>query len=1098
MTAIALAFDIIARDVGASRTFDRVGLAAERAGRQGSAFGKVMGGAVAAGLIIVAGASLKAAGNFEKQTNVLVTAAGETQANLGLVRKGILDISKSTGSTWQNLTDGMYQVEKAGFRGAGGLKILKAAAQGAAEENANLSTVTNAMTSVMASYHLGATQSVGVMNALKTAAGGSKSTMEEFAGSLSTVLPIASAAGLDFAQVGGAIAGLTRHGTTAKEATFELANTIRNLQAPSKIAIAQMQRYGIESTDVALKLGKRGLAGTLEYFVDTIAKKMGPSGAIMLDTFNKSKSAGADMTIMLSHMAPATRKLANELVNGTVTVKDYSKQAHALSLPQAVMAQQFAALEKKAGGFSAALKSGSPMASTMASELKKMLGGSTGLNTALMLTGENTAYVSEMTKKTAESLHHGGKEVEGWASTQKLFNVQMDRAKAVITATAITIGTKLIPVVTSTIGFFGRHKTVTMALASAIGGVLVAALTAYIAGLTIAAVHSAVFAVTTVLVNGALALTIVRYYATAAAAKVAAVGQWLLNVAMDANPIGLVVLALAALVGGLIYAWKHFEGFRNVVKSVWDFISGTFRSAVAFIKKYSAEIITAIFIIALPIALIGYAIFELFKHWRDVWTGIQVVLASAWGFIKRHYVLLMTAFFGPLGFALGELIKHWRGAWTGVQAVLSVAWLLIKKIFGLMNTAFFQPLWTATKKSATVWKTAWDGMGTALSLVWNNVIKPVFALIVKVFLAVVGAIVDGAAAAFGWLPDLGGKLKKAAADFDKFHESVVASLAFKDETVRISVLSSAPGNVMKGAQGLPGRNRWATGGPVWGAGTGTSDSIAAWLSNDEHVWTAKEVRGAGGHGAVEAMRRGALRGFARGGAVAFNVEAHTPNVARMTAGAVALFHQVVAQAKGAGAGIIGGGGAGGAARWTSLVIAALQQLGQPLSLVAGVLRRINFESGGNPNAINLTDSNARAGHPSRGLMQTIPSTFAAYAGPFRSRGIFDPRGSIFAGLNYALHRYGSIAAIDPLVRHRGYANGGRPAMNEPSWIGERGRELWMPDRPGRILSHADSMAALSGGGRALQVTNHNTFSEHVDIDVFTRKMEFQLTTGGFS
>jgi TP901 family phage tail tape measure protein len=58
----------------------------------------------------------------------------------------------------------------------------------------------------------------------------------------------------------------------------------------------------------------------------------------------------------------------------------------------------------------------------------------------------------------------------------------------------------------------------------------------------------------------------------------------------------------------------------------------------------------------------------------------------------------------------------------------------------------------------------------------------------------------------------------------------------------------------------------ARGGGIDGPGTGTSDSIPAMLSKGEHVWTAKEVQGAGGHGAVEQLRKKA-RGFATGGAV---------------------------------------------------------------------------------------------------------------------------------------------------------------------------------------------------------------------------------------
>lgn len=76
----------------------------------------------------------------------------------------------------------------------------------------------------------------------------------------------------------------------------------------------------------------------------------------------------------------------------------------------------------------------------------------------------------------------------------------------------------------------------------------------------------------------------------------------------------------------------------------------------------------------------------------------------------------------------------------------------------------------------------------------------------------------------------------------------------------------------QGQGGAGGLTR-AGGGPVFGPGTSTSDSINARLSNDEHVLSAAEVRGFGGHGAVMRMRQRArsgtfaLPGFADGGPV---------------------------------------------------------------------------------------------------------------------------------------------------------------------------------------------------------------------------------------
>jgi SLT domain-containing protein len=81
---------------------------------------------------------------------------------------------------------------------------------------------------------------------------------------------------------------------------------------------------------------------------------------------------------------------------------------------------------------------------------------------------------------------------------------------------------------------------------------------------------------------------------------------------------------------------------------------------------------------------------------------------------------------------------------------------------------------------------------------------------------------------------------------------------------------------------------------------------------------------------------------------------------------------------------------------------------------AGVLLIIEHESAGNPNAINDWDSNAQAGDPSRGLMQTIGATFDAYKLPGHDD-IYDPVDNIIAGVRYALSRYGSIQNV-PGVR----------------------------------------------------------------------------------
>ena len=400
----------------------------------------------------------------------------------------------------------------------------------------------------------------------------------------------------------------------------------------------------------------------------------------------------------------------------------------------------------------------------------------------------------------------------------------------------------------------------------------------------------------------------------------------------------------------------------------------------------------------------------------------------------------------------GKIAAMATKVWTAIQVVFNA--VLAMNPIGLIVigiVALVAIIIVAYKNSETfrrIVKAAFRAVGEAATFMWEKVIKPVFKFMVDTWFSVVGAIIHGAASAFGWVPGIGGKLKDAAKKFDSFRDDVNAALGgVKDKSVTLNV----HGDVITGPQNAPtvpgssggrtNRKILAGGGAIYGAGSGTSDSILAQLSNGEHVWTAREVQKAGGHGAMEQMRS-SVRGYATGGAVGLHVNAssNAPHVAAGIANFSAdAMRQVVAEAKKTfaamvsamgGFGPAAGAPGGGVERWRGLVMQALGMLGQSGGLANGVLRLIQAESGGNPNAINLTDSNARAGYPSRGLMQTIPATFEANRSMSLPDNIVDPLANIYAGINYALKRYGP-GMLAAGGRHSasggylGYAKGGK-------------------------------------------------------------------------
>lgn len=135
------------------------------------------------------------------------------------------------------------------------------------------------------------------------------------------------------------------------------------------------------------------------------------------------------------------------------------------------------------------------------------------------------------------------------------------------------------------------------------------------------------------------------------------------------------------------------------------------------------------------------------------------------------------------------------------------------------------------------------------------------------------------------------------------------------------------------------------------------------------------------------------------------------------------------------------------------------------------------ESGGSATAVNRTDSNALAGHPSQGLFQTIPSTFAAHMLPGHTN-ILNPVDNAASAIEYIIGRYGDVFHVPGIVSlahggaYQGYANGG--IINEPIAgiglrtgtnyaFGENGKELVTPYVPSgvNLAQHSQAPANIT-------------------------------------
>ena len=176
----------------------------------------------------------------------------------------------------------------------------------------------------------------------------------------------------------------------------------------------------------------------------------------------------------------------------------------------------------------------------------------------------------------------------------------------------------------------------------------------------------------------------------------------------------------------------------------------------------------------------------------------------------------------------------------------------------------------------------------------------------------------------------------------------------------------------------------------------------------------------------------------------------------------------------------------GVTQWLPTVVRALKMEGQySLGNVARTLFQMKTESGGNPKAINLWDSNAKKGIPSKGLMQVIDPTFNAYARAGFDKNIYDPLSNILASIRYAVSRYGSLARA---YRGVGYENGGLVTQTGtiaenplyPEWViptdpHKRGRALSLWANAGEMLGVSYSPEG-DGDNYTSNSVEYNTYS----------------------
>ena len=241
-----------------------------------------------------------------------------------------------------------------------------------------------------------------------------------------------------------------------------------------------------------------------------------------------------------------------------------------------------------------------------------------------------------------------------WARTKATVSVELDQLKATFDSLMITIGDKVLPVAESFLKLLVDHSGVALKIAAGFG-ILVGAL--------------GLFTATT---------------------KIAGAAAALLDVELDANPIGLVVVAIAALVVGLVELYKHFKSVRDVVADAGHLMSdawtGAMKAAGAITKWFADG----------PLAYVKTQIGVFSAWWQKNGAEIEKIWHAAWEVIGVYVRVV------------GGLIETYVKVWMDVlTAVFKASWDIISGVV----------------------KTAWDVIGTVISTTIHVVLDVISAVL---------------------------------------------------------------------------------------------------------------------------------------------------------------------------------------------------------------------------------------------------------------------------------------------------------------------------------------------------------------------------------
>lgn len=582
---------------------------------------------------------------------------------------------------------------------------------------------------------------------------------------------------------------------------------------------------------------------------------------------------------------------------------------------------------------------------------------------------------------------------------------------------------------------------------------------------------------------------------------------------------GPIILAIVAIGTAFVLAYKKIKPFRDFINGIGKKASSAFRAVAKTVSKVFRQISKAMSPI---IKEFKKARKQLLKFLKALWKDIKAVVVGA---LKVLFVVMSPLLLAIIGLVrltmttIKALIKStmgfiktiWRVTWKSFGTILKTAWKVIRDLLKYdlkiitdilkLGTDILKGNWKDVWKDIKrIFSDAWKGMKSLVRDIWKG-IKGVVADGVNGVIDLINGMITAINKVWKFFGGKGGIGKLGHVHFSTGGQlgsngSVMAIvnddgspdprelIQRKDGTLQMYQERNARTIINPGDKVYNSKQtkeifdsvdvhyaKGNVGGSIWdgvksffgGVADKLKDAIE-WLKHPLRN-TAKLIKSA-----TDSFMSVLPDSFKK--LAGSMIGKMTSLISRKLEKLIQGYKDDNDESNPSGAGVM---------RWKPYVIKALKANGiNPTSYrVSKILATIQRESGGNPRAINLWDSNARAGIPSKGLMQTIDPTFNAYKLAGHGN-IYNGYDNLLAAINYIKHRYGTSNAAFARVAASGYAKGGVIDREQMALIGESNHTEFVvpnpsvagPARTYEMIGRAAAYASQATGGNGSMMSGN--------------------------